>query len=164
MSLIYKIAYLNDLCSLFFALNFEFTSLLGDGKAWDCDSTKRIKSPKMIWKDSFILSVVPRVNGKRSAKGFGLLYLPLTWKAFLYCHSVVSRVFLTFSFTNWTFSGKWYSSHAYTRNQRLFGWKADIFRANSWRFVDESRSTFGKSRAFTHGFGRCGFHSYSSYR
>ena len=50
----------------------------------------------MIWKDSFILSVVPRVNGKRSAKGFGLLYLPLTWKAFLYCHSVVSRVFLTF--------------------------------------------------------------------
>ena len=96
MSLIYKIAYLNDLCSLFFALNFEFTSLLGDGKAWDCDSTKRIKSPKMIWKDSFILFEVPRVNGKRSAKGFGLLYLPLTWKAFLYCHSVVSRVFLTF--------------------------------------------------------------------
>ena len=96
MSLIYKIAYLNDLCSWFFALNFEFTSLLGDGKAWDCDSTKRIKSPKMIWKDSFILFEVPRVNGKRSAKGFGLLYLPLTWKAFLYCHSVVSRVFLTF--------------------------------------------------------------------
>ena len=96
MSLIYKIAYLNDLCSLFFALNFEFTSLLGDGKAWDCDSTKRIKSPKMIWKDSFILFEVPRVNGKRSAKGFGLLYLPLTWKAFLYCHSVVSRVFLYF--------------------------------------------------------------------
>ena len=80
MSLIYKIAYLKDLCSfvpfcsMYFPslTNFSsvFTSLLGDGKAWHCDSTKRIKSPIMLWKDSFILSVVPRVNGKRSAKVF----------------------------------------------------------------------------------------------